>query len=158
MNGTNGFLVLTPEGREAVKTPVNLETVRMRNLLKPEMLHPKLREKPFKDFADGEPTSAIAEAYKILEIEVRQAAKMPSTAHGQNLMLDAFDANKGPLTDKAESENMRKALPRLFAGAMGRFRNPSTHTHRTFPDLREAIEELLLASRLLRFLDEPGRK
>src|SRR5215471_11679923 len=47
MNGTNGFLVLTPEGREAVKTPVNLETVRMRNLLKPEMLHPKTARKAF---------------------------------------------------------------------------------------------------------------
>jgi hypothetical protein len=52
---------------------------------------------------------------------------------------------------------MGKALPKLFAGAVGRFRNPSTHTHRNFPNPHEAIEELMVASRLLRFLDEPGR-
>jgi hypothetical protein len=41
---------------------------------------------------------------------------------------------------------------------MGGFRNPSTHTHRSFPNLLEAMEELMLASRLLRFLDEPARQ
>ena len=71
-----------------------------------------------------------------------------ANAHGQNLMQDAFDHQKGPLTDQSETDVMRKALPKLFAGAMGRFRNPSTHTQRNFPDLFETIEELMVASRL----------
>lgn len=157
MNGTQGFVVLTPEGRNAAEHPVDFEMVRVRARLVPEMLHPKLRGKPYTDFANGDPTAAIAEAFKILDIEVQNAANMPNL-FGQNLMLEAFEHAKGPLTDPSESDVMRKALPRLFAGAVGRFRNTSTHTHRTFPDLHEAIEEMMVASRLLRFLDEPGRK
>lgn len=156
-NGANGFVVLTPEGRQAASNPVDFQVVRIRARLVPEMLHPKLRGKPYKDFANGDPTSAIQEAYKILDIEVQAAANLPNL-FGQNLMLEAFDHARGPLTVQSESEVMRKALPRLFAGAVGRFRNPSAHTHRSFPDLHEAIEELMVASRLLRFLDEPGRK
>ncbi len=121
-----------------------------------DMLHPKLRGKPYTDFANGHPTSAIQEAYKIVDIEVGKVAKITST-YGVNLMLQAFDQDKGPLTDMTENEPTRRALARLFAGAMGRFRNSSTHTHRAFHDLHEAIEELMVASRLLRFLDEPGR-
>jgi hypothetical protein len=157
INGTNGFVVLTPEGQKAAECPVDFELVRTRKRLVPEMLHQKLRGKPYADFANGDPTAAIAEAFKILDIEVQNAGNMPNL-FGQNLMLEAFEHAKGPLTDQSESEVMRKALPRLFAGAVGRFRNPSTHTHRTFPDLHEAIEELMIASRLLRILDEPGRK
>jgi uncharacterized protein (TIGR02391 family) len=155
-NGHNGFVVLTPEGQRAAEKPVDFERVRVRAWLVPEMLHPKLRNKPYSDFANGEPTSAIQEAYKIVEIEVSNASKMTG-ALGVKLMMQAFDGNRGPLTDMSENEPTRTALARLFAGAMGRFRNSSAHTHRTFPDLHEAIEELMVASRLLRFLDEPGR-
>jgi uncharacterized protein (TIGR02391 family) len=156
MNGANGFLVLTPEGTRAAEQPLDFEMVRVRARLLPDMLHPKLRGKPYTDFANGHPTSAIQEAYKIVDIEVGKVAKITST-YGVNLMLQAFDQDKGPLTDMTENEPTRRALARLFAGAMGRFRNSSTHTHRSFQDLHEAIEELMVASRLLRFLDEPGR-
>jgi uncharacterized protein (TIGR02391 family) len=155
-NGHNGFIVLTPEGKQVADKPVDFERVRIRARLVPEMLHPKLRGKPYSDFANDEPTSAIQEAYKIVEIEVANASRT-TNAFGVNLMLQAFDHTNGPLTDMSETEPTRKALGRLFAGAMGRFRNSSTHTHRTFPDLHEAIEELMVASRLLRFLDEPAR-
>jgi uncharacterized protein (TIGR02391 family) len=155
-NGYHGFIVLTPEGKQIADRPVDFERVRIRARLVPEMLHPKLRGKPYSDFANDEPTSAIQEAYKIVEIEVANATRT-TNAFGVNLMLQAFDHTNGLLTDLSETEPTRKALGRLFAGAMGRFRNSSTHTHRTFPDLHEAIEELMVASRLLRFLDEPAR-
>jgi uncharacterized protein (TIGR02391 family) len=159
MQGAEGDIRLTAEGIEAANEPLNFDIVRARSMLQPEMLHPKLRGKPYDDFARGHPTSAIQEAYKIVEIEVKAAApQLQHITSGVQLVEQAFEPTKGPLTDRAESDNMRKALPRLFAGAMGRFRNPSTHTHRLFPDLGEAIEELMLASRLLRFLDEPARK
>ncbi|MFN3624934.1 MAG: TIGR02391 family protein [Hyphomicrobium sp.] len=155
MNGQQGAMVLTGEGKTAAENPLDFDVVRVRARLVPDMLHPKLRGKPYEDFANGHPTSAIHEAYKIVEIEV--VAKSKLTGHGVNLMQQAFDHEKGPLTDKAENEPTRKALARLFTGAFGRFRNSSTHTQRAFPDLHEAIEELMVASRLLRFLDEPGR-
>ncbi len=155
-NGANGFVLLTHEGKAAAAETLDFQLVRARNRLHREMLHPKLRGKPYEDFANGHPNSAIQEAYKIVDIEVGTAAQAPN-AFGVNL-LQAFDHDKGPLTDFTENEPTRKALARLFAGAMGRFRNSSTHTHRAFPDLNEAIEELMVASRLLRFLDEPNRR
>ena len=156
MNGAQGGVVLTPEGKQAAEVPVDFDVVRVRARLTRDKLHPKLRGKPYNDFANGDPTAAIAEAFKILDISVQNAAGMPHL-FGQNLMQEAFDHAKGPLTDMSETEVMRKALPKLFAGAVGRFRNSSTHTHRTFPDLHEAVEELMVASRLLRYLDEPSR-
>jgi uncharacterized protein (TIGR02391 family) len=120
------------------------------------MLHEKQREKPYSDFAADHPTSAIQEPYKIIEIEVRKASQL--SAHGVALMQQAFDPKNGPVSDMSENETTRRALANLFAGAFGRIRNVSTHEHRVFPDLNEAIEELMVASRLLRYLDEPGRK
>jgi hypothetical protein len=38
------------------------------------------------------------------------------------------------------------------AGALARFRNPDTHTRRAFADVLEAMEELMIASRLLRIV------
>lgn len=158
LNGHNGFVVLTPEGAEAAKQPIDFEAARARRLLRPEMLHSKLRGKPYKLFADGDPSSAVFEAFKIVEIEVRRAAGANNATFGQNLMLQAFDSSNGALTDRSETEATRNALARLFAGAMGRFKNPGSHIHRTFADLYEPIQELCIASHLLRFLNEPARQ
>lgn len=155
-NGQQGAVVLTADGKKAAMNPVDRDRVRVRNSLTREMLHPVLRGKPYDYFANDDPTTAIAEAFKILDIAVQNATGMHHL-HGQNLMQEAFEPTKGPLTDKSENDTMRRAMPKLFAGAVGRFRNTSAHLHRSFPDLHEAIEELMIASRLLRFLDEPGR-
>jgi uncharacterized protein (TIGR02391 family) len=152
MNGANGYVLLTPEGR-ALNNPVDFDQLRTRAWLRPEMLHPKLRGKPYKDFQDGHLGSAVFEAFKIVEIETREAAGLADTEIGQNMMLKVYGEN-GALTDPSESEAMRNALARLAAGALGRFKNPGSHTHRTFDDALEAIEELMLASRLLRFVDQ----
>jgi uncharacterized protein (TIGR02391 family) len=150
--GAEGFMILTPEGRELV-APIDLDQVRMRAWLRQDMLHPKLKGRPYKDFYDGRLSSAVFEAFRIVEVETRLAAGLPDTELGQNLMMKAFGEN-GALTKATESKESRDALARLFAGAMGRFGNPGAHAHRSFEDALEAIEELLLASRLLRFLDQ----
>ena len=45
LNGHNGYVVLTPEGVEASKQPIDFDAVRIRALLRPEMLHAKLRDR-----------------------------------------------------------------------------------------------------------------
>jgi hypothetical protein len=59
MNGAQGGVVLTPEGKQTAEVPVNFDVVRIRARLTREMLHPKLRGKPYNDFANGDPTAAI---------------------------------------------------------------------------------------------------
>jgi uncharacterized protein (TIGR02391 family) len=121
------------------------------------MLHTSLQGKPYTDFTNGHLGEAVYEAFKTVEIAVRDAAGYPDTEFGQTMMMKAF-AERGPLSLSAESKSQCDALARLFAGSMGRFRNTTAHTRPTYPDPMVAIEELMLASRLLRIVDEPGRR
>lgn len=68
-------------------------------------------------------------------------------------MFKAF-ALGGPLAKPGDDKSDSEALVGLFAGALNRFRNPGAHTRRTFEDVLEAMEELMLASRLLRIIDD----
>jgi hypothetical protein len=81
VNGMNGYLLLTPKGRATTEL-VDFERVRIRSLLKQEMLHSALRGKVYADFAADEFDSAVLEAFKTVEIEVRKAASLPEREQG----------------------------------------------------------------------------
>jgi uncharacterized protein (TIGR02391 family) len=152
MNGRNGYVVLTGKGRGTTER-TDFERVRVRGLLRSEMLHPLLRGKPYDDFVADHLDAAVLEAFKTIEVEVRTAAARPDGEHGKDLMFRAFVMN-GPLAKAGETKAECEALAGLFAGALARFRNPGAHTRRSFTDVLEAIEELMVASRLLRIVDE----
>ncbi len=52
--------------------------------------HPALRGKPWQDYANGHAAEAVFEAFKIVEIAVREAGGYPDTEYGQPMMLKAF--------------------------------------------------------------------
>lgn len=151
MNGKNGYMQLTEKGEQS-NAQVDFENLRQRRLLVPEMLHSKLRGDVHADFLAGKFGKAVFGAFKIVEMEVRGAAGLSEREHGAKLMQIAFNEQNGPLTDPAEDPTQQKALRLLFEGAFGRFRNPEGHTDRTFADPMEPMQELMLASRLLRLL------
>lgn len=151
-NGQNGYVVLTTKGRGTMER-TDFERVRVRGLLREEMLHPLLRGKPYDDFVADHLDAAVLEAFKTVEIEVRAAAARPNSEHGKELMFRAFAMN-GSLFKPGETKSECEALAGLFAGALARFRNPGAHTRRSFADVLEAMEELMVASRLLRIVDE----
>jgi uncharacterized protein (TIGR02391 family) len=152
MNGRNGYVVLTTNGRGTTER-TDFERVRVRGLLRAELLHPLLRGKPYDDFVADHLDAAVLEAFKTVEIEVRAAATRPNSEHGKELMFRVFAMN-GPLFKAGETKAECEALVGLFAGALARFRNPGAHTRRSFADVLEAMEELMVASRLLRIVDE----
>jgi uncharacterized protein (TIGR02391 family) len=156
INGRHGYVVLTAKGRATTEL-VDFERVRIRGLLKQEMLHSSLRGKAHSDFAADELDAAVLEAFKTVEIEVRTAAGLPEKEYGRSLMGRAF-AVGGPLSLPADTKSDCDALAGLFAGALSRFRNPGAHARRTFADVLEAMEELMFASRLLRLVDERRRQ
>jgi Protein of unknown function (Hypoth_ymh) len=86
------------------------------------------------------------------DTSARETAKLPATLVGVKLMREAFNPNAGKLTDMALPMAERERMADLFAGAIGTFKNPLSHRKFGNTDPAPVIEELLFASRLLRFL------
>jgi uncharacterized protein (TIGR02391 family) len=125
------------------------------------LLHPLVREKAWPCFKRGEYDQAVFQAFKQVEIRVREAAGLPADVVGTDLMRKAFATKGGPLTLATEPTAEKEALSHLFAGSMGRYKNPLSH--RDVPsEATETVALLLLASHLLRVVDsrdvpdEPG--
>lgn len=73
---------------------------------------------------------------------------------GTDLMRAAFHPETGPLTDPTLPKGERKSLAHLFAGAIGSYKNPSSHRTVTIVDRVEAGEMLILSSHLLRIVED----
>lgn len=121
--------------------------------LRPELLHPAIGRDVYLDFARGDFGIAIFRAMREVEIVVRAKSGLAQNIFGVDLMRRAFNTENGPLTDLSEAAAEREALSALFAGAIGRFKNPHSHRNVSAQDARDAIEIILLANHLLKILD-----
>jgi uncharacterized protein (TIGR02391 family) len=148
-----GTVFVTRRGREAAQSADAYRQAERRAHFPPTTFHGDLRGAPYDAFVRGNFQQAITEAFRIVEVRVRDSSR--SEGNGVALMRAAFHEDTGPLkassTDKAE----RQALAHLFAGAFGWVRNPAMHRDVPVNDV-SAIEQLMLASLLLRIVDDSG--
>lgn len=123
-------------------------------------LHPKIREVSEKLFIDGHYAQAIFEAFKAVNIAVKEKSGI-GDRDGQSLMACAFSGNPPPLalnslqsqSDKDEQEGFKF----LFMGAIAGIRNPKAHDHVKQTDPYRTLHYLVFASLLMARIDESIR-
>jgi uncharacterized protein (TIGR02391 family) len=148
---TSGWLSLSRRGQELI-TPEAFEKYRKASLLPKSLLHPTLLQRVRHAFLGGEWDTAVFQAFKEVEVSVRQAAGLSNGDLGVNLIAKAFNPTNGPLVDQSQEPGERVALMELFRGSIGSYKNP--HSHRNVDiDAEQAVEMIMLASHLLRIVD-----
>ena len=69
-------------------------------------------------------------------------------------MRKAFHPDEGTLADLSRPKAEREATAHLFAGAIGLFKNPSSHREVNWEDPGECAELIYLANHLLRMVEK----
>jgi uncharacterized protein (TIGR02391 family) len=127
------------------------------HVLPADLLHPAMaRVRP--QFLRGDYDVAVFQAFKIVEVQVRQAANAkgagyPDDLVGVPLMNKAFHIDTGPLTDKELVSAEREAMRSLFAGAIGHAKNPPGHRD-VAVKAETAARLIVFAAHLLDVVDE----
>jgi uncharacterized protein (TIGR02391 family) len=124
------------------------------NILPEKVLDPVLARKVRPLFIRGDYDTAVFQAFKEVEVRVRKATSLSQELVGIELMRQAFHSDTGRLTDKNDPKAEREATAHLFAGAIGLFKNPSSHRDVNLGDPSECAELIYLANYLLRTVEK----
>lgn len=131
----------------------DFEAFHRSGILPKASLHPLVAERVWSNFIRGEYETAVFQAFKEVEVAVRTVGGFGQTDIGTDLMGKAFNITSGPLTDMTLPEAERRAMLSLFVGAVGMFKNPSSHRHVVLNDPKETAEMIFFASLLMRTVD-----
>jgi uncharacterized protein (TIGR02391 family) len=140
-----------------LQTRADFDAYRKAGLLPRGQLHALIAARVYPAFLRGEYDTAVFQAFREVEIAVRDAGRFPADLVGVELMRQAFRAvnrpnqaaqTPGPLTDA----NLPIAMAHLFAGAIGLYKNPQSHRY-VPTSAAETAEVVLFASHLLRIVD-----
>jgi uncharacterized protein (TIGR02391 family) len=144
---------------QALNSREDLAAYRRASLLPKGQLHPLIATRVYPAFLRGEYDTAVFQAFREVEIAVREAGRFSADDVGVDLMRQALRlanpdraVTPGPLTDTtlpvAEQDGMRS----LFAGAIALYKNPQSHRY-VPTDVTDAAEVIGFASHLLRIVD-----
>lgn len=134
------------------------EKFRAANMLPHDTLDPKLAAKVRPPFLRGDYDSAIFETFKEVEIRVRNLSGLTKDDIGVPLMRKAFKPGEGPLIDQKQTGGEQQGVMDLFAGAIGSFKNPSSHRDVDLTDPVDTVELIGFADLLLRIADRRNPK
>ena len=142
---------VTRRGKD-IETLEDFKAYRKADLLRKHQLHPIIAEKVWSIFAQGSYGTAVLEAFKQVEVAVRETGGFANSKYGIQLMSEAFAAGSGNLTEPSQHPAEQEARKLLFMGAIGAYKNPSSHQDVEFTP-EETAEIIIIASHLLRIVD-----
>lgn len=151
------WLIATRRGK-SLRTRADVEAFRKGRILPVELLQPALAEKVWPQFLRGDHDVGVFQAFKEIEVAVRNAANKkgagyPDDLVGVTLMRRAFHSDTGPLRNADLVAAEREAEMHLFSGAIGHAKNPTSHRDvRLSPD--EAARLVVFASHLLSIVEQ----
>lgn len=147
------WVFVSERGRKLV-TKENFDAYRHSLLFPRKALHPTISSGTFALFIRGKYDTVVFEAFRAVEVAVRQAGTFPATMIGTALMRAAFAQGTGPLTDSTLVPAEQQATSDLFAGAIGLFKNPTSHRADAVSKPEEAVALVMLADYLLRLVEQ----
>ena len=109
-------------------------------------------QKVWASFLRGDYDTAVFQAFKEVEVEIRKVAECADKDIGVGLLRKAF-GESGLLASPSTLEAEQQAFSDLFAGAIGSYKNPHSHRSVTI-ESTEAAEMIVLASHLLGIVDK----
>jgi uncharacterized protein (TIGR02391 family) len=167
-----GFLVREPTQpagwffiSKSAETKLNdgVAAYRNSNLLHKGEIHSRIATRVYPAFLRGSYDTAIFEAFREVEVAVREVGRFGSSDYGVDLMREAFRPSEkkgkattpGVLTDISLPVAEQEAMANLFAGAIGLYKNPQSHRH-IATSAEDAAEVIAFASQLLRIVTRGG--
>ncbi len=127
-----------------------------RYALMPETyVHPLIVRKSFQLLSAGQFESAVLQAFKTLETNIREKTNADAEHVGVKLIRKAFHPDNGPLTDLSLPRSEREALCNYVAGAVGYYKNPCSHRDVDM-DFQTAFDRIVVASDLLKIIERSG--
>jgi len=115
-------------------------------------VHPLIVKKSFSLLNDGQFESAVLQAFKIIEIRIREKINATSEHVGVKLIRKAFNPDNGPLADHELPISEREAFCNYIAGAFGFYKNPCSHRDVEM-DFISAFDRIVVASDLLKVIE-----
>jgi uncharacterized protein (TIGR02391 family) len=146
---SGGWIFITRRGKEFHKSG-DIGKFKAAQMLPHKSIDPQLAAKVNSAFLRGEFDLAVFAAFREVEITVRELGGFNTEDIGVPLMRKAFKPSTGPLTDIQQNASEQEGVCNLYAGAIGIFKNPSSHRDVKFDDPVEAVELIMLADILMR--------
>jgi len=116
-------------------------------------MHPEIMDRSFELMAKRQFESAVLQAYKCIEVKIREITNSSKDELGVRLIRKSFDPQKGKLTNFDLPVGEREALSNYIAGAYGLYKNPCSHRDVKM-GFYEAFEKIVVASNILKIIEE----